>query len=465
MRFPGIAKPQRLVVQTVYEDVPGVFSYSGRIEDDPLSHFTISVRGGEVMGKIHQGIRLYVLQGNSGVYDITEIDKTLTVQHDESDRDAPSGKAAANVPAPSFAKTSSAGNVRLLYLYAPDVVTRKGSPDLLASNIVAETNSTMQASGVSSDNFVTLAGMQALSSNFPGLTVSNVLVRMRNRSDEFVNLNAQMQFVGADIALTTMSANDTVICPDPDLSDGNQCTTVRIGGVSDGWMPTKPFAVVTDSYALGDLTAPHEIGHVLGGQHQVSSGKPTYIVTPPDIVIDAQTDARGYVDTSGTWMTMMGAYRDAFINENSTCLFRTLNNLPSCARLPRWSNPESTYNYMDLPTGVNGVSNMARALGIHMPIVAAYSVQNAPLPGTTGAIDIYLQGVTANLSWAPAEGVVDFYQLEAAANAPKPDYWLIYSGPSTSASHDLKPPAPYHWRVRACNGNGCGPYTTRSGTI
>jgi hypothetical protein len=441
LHLPGSPQPRWLEVHSVYEDVAGVLSYTGQLRNDPLSHFTLTTKDTEVLGKIHVANLLYVIQGDGGIYDITTIDKTLTIQpedHEQASGTFPA-KIATGMMQRAGSKSSGSGNVRLLYLYTPEVVARKGSPDILASNVVSEMNSSLQASGVPSSNFVTLAGMLPLNSNFSGLPKATVITTMRDRSGSFSDIDAQMMSVHADIALTMIAANDN-ICP------GAPCNNGRVGGVAIGLDQQNPFTVVTDSYALGDLTAPHEIGHVFGGAHELASNEP---ITP-----GAELDARGYVDSSNTWMTIMGGYT------TPGCPFRSLNNQPICLRLPRWSNPLSAYNYMNLPTGVSGQSNMARALGIQMPRVAAYRNSNGPAPGDTGSIALKTKSTVASISWSTASGSGNTYQLEMGSGSA-PVMSVIYSGPGTSASHLFKNLTTYTWRVRACNASGCGPYSTR----
>lgn len=446
VNLPGESKLQRLHVRTVEETLPGVFSYTGLLDDDTLSLFTVTVKGTEMIGKIHSGTRLYVVQGQQGAYDIAEIDKTLVVQApEEKEAFAKSQELLGTNAGLPTAKSSSIGNVRMLYYYTPEVRTRKGSPDVLASNIVSELNASLQASGISTDNLVTLAGMKVIGSNMSSDTKDIVLGKMRNRTFEFSSLTSDMQSTGADIAFAVVAANDNAICPTP---NGQPCDYSRVGGVARGFHSPEPVGMVTDSYALGDLSAVHEIGHVLGGQHQVGQGS---------IYSGAQPDSRGYIDSSGTWQTMMGGY-----DLVSPCVFRTLNNQPSCVRLPRWSDPNSTH--LGMPTGVLGQSNMTRALPLQMPTVAGYHFGNMNLPGPTGAIGLYRSGVVAHVSWSAASGTVTSYEVGVSEGAATV-YTKIYLGPSTNISYQVKAGQFYNWQVRACNNSGCGPYTTRSGTI
>jgi hypothetical protein len=449
LTLPDDVSETQLLVENAQEIIAGVITYTGRIADDDLSQFVISVEGDRILGRIHSGSRLFVLIGESGHYEFSDIETTLTIQDPASDAlvaepavDSPKGRLRDK-------SGSQGGNVRLLILYGSDVPARIGSVELLASNIVAQMNSSLSASGVPSSNFVSLAGIEAMGTTFPGLTKNHIVNRMAGQLAEFSTLKTRRDAIGADIAVTLFSAMDKVKCPDqnPDPSI-TTCDPARIGGAASSLDITSPYAAVADIYALGDLTAIHELGHVLGGQHEIGSGMA--------LAPGAEPDARGVIG-SNTWMTLMGGYNAA------SCVFHTLNMVPTCQRIPRFSNPAAGYNHNGLPTGVAGTANMARALPIHMAHVADYFVEPVGTPPPPKSVSLNRSATLVTVSWPTVPGPVTSYQLEVSTGAvPAPNWSQIYSGPSTSSTYLVKLGTYYNFRARACNASGCGPFTQRS---
>jgi hypothetical protein len=449
LTLPDDVSETQLLVENAQEIIAGVITYTGRIANDDLSQFVISVEGDRILGRIHSGSRLFVLIGENGHYEFSDIETTLTIQDPASDAlpaepavDSPKGR-------PREKSGSQGGNVRLLILYGSDVPARIGSVELLASNIVAQMNSSLSASGVPNSNFVSLAGLQAVGTTLPGYTGKQIPHRMAEPTPEFASLTPQMLAVGADVAMTLFSANDKVKCPDQNLDpDINTCNTGRIGGAAFNFDPARPYGAVADTYALGDLSAIHELGHILGGQHELSSGEP--------VSMTAEPDARGVINSNG-WMTLMGGYN------LSTCQFRTLNLLPACLRLTRFSNPAPAYNYSGNATGVLGTADMARALPIHHSKVADYFVDPLGVPAAPKSLSLNRNATLMTIAWPAVAGAVTNYQIEVSTGAvPAPAWSQIYSGPSTSSSYLVKLGTYYNFRVRACNGSGCGAFTQGS---
>ena len=145
-----------------------------------------------------------------------------------------------------------------------------------------------------------------------------------------------------------------------------------------------PYAVTMDKYAVGDLTASHELGHVLGGGH------PTTTPATLDIWSNgaAELYSRGHIAGDGEWQTVMGSYDD------NGCDFSTTLPNTDCVRLPLWSDP--TKNFDGEARGVTFVSetqvpysaDMVSALEIHMPTVAAWDTYSYSSPGSISGINV-----------------------------------------------------------------------------
>jgi len=66
------------------------------------------------------------------------------------------------------------------------------------------------------------------------------------------------------------------------------------------------------------------------------------------------------------------------------------------------------------------------------------------------------QGHPTNVTWT-AVATATSYQLESSLTGT---YTLLYSGATTGYSYDQPYGSDVFYRVRACNANGCGAYST-----
>lgn len=442
VRLPGEAQPRSLLVQAVSEEWPGIFSYRGTVDGIEAGDFVISVNraNDDVVGKIHIDTRLFTLLGTKGAYELSEIETTLSVQDPGNDSVVSPSDSKRTLAMP---KAATQPWVRVLVVVGDDVPSRVPPVQTFAANIIAQTNSIISSSGIPSSFRLQLAGVELAGNTWRppvwGSTLARdtILYRIAKRLGEFATIDARMDALKADMTLVLFSANDNVTCP------GATCSIDRVGGVAHNFDQTKPFATVADTYALGDLTAPHEIGHVLGGQHQ---GEP---VAPL-----AQPFAHGKL-VANTWLTVMGRF------VSPGCAFYTLNQQPACPRIGRYSNPSLMYG--GIPTGDAGIADMAQALQIQMPIVAAYHAESVAVPGPVGTASLQLSGAQMSFSWSAATGSPTLYEAESAWSPVSPvsalGYSQIYSGAGKSVVQTVAPLRWYGFRVRGCNASGCGPYT------
>ncbi|MCF6262848.1 MAG: hypothetical protein L3J24_04590 [Xanthomonadales bacterium] len=96
----------------------------------------------------------------------------------------------------------------------------------------------------------------------------------------------------ADLAFLLVGDNSASNCFPPELLG-------RVGGLAYFYEAAFPFGLSTAAYAIANLTASHEIGHLLGGDHSdggtgTANGTTVY--------------AHGMIETTGAWQSMMGAY-------------------------------------------------------------------------------------------------------------------------------------------------------------
>jgi hypothetical protein len=333
-----------LVIETIDELVPGITSFSGHLADDENADFTFSIEGGRLVGSIRRDEYTWLVEphASSDAHMIQMVDRSMLPGGEPELRQedaGPDGPAALATTLPTSTAMAN-GNVRVLFLYANNVV----APSAKAANIIAAFNKSLELSAVAPNNYLMAAGVQPVASSFSGQSRMTIINSMIARSAPFTAIDATRKSAYADIVFLLVSE-------DPTAAD-MPAPYGRVGGIAST-VPASPFALSTSAYALGDLTALHEIGHVLGGQHEN--------------VANAGI-ARPRVSPDKTWMTIMGGYID--------CKFAGLDN-PSCIRLNRWSNPAQTY--LGVPLGVLGERDMESWLEARMPIVSQYQPEPPPL--------------------------------------------------------------------------------------
>ena len=280
MMLPGISKPITLEVDEVAEFEPGVITYSGNITGDTEAFFSFSLQESRLLGKLLIGQVSYVIEpvaDASGMHDIIVLDRGLLNRADDLpafDDDIAARQA--------IRSSTGSGDVRVLFLFANNV----NNQALLAAQTVSEFNLALARSAVSSANKISSAGVLTVASAFTGSMDcrGKILYDMHMRNAPFTAMNTWLNSHAADIAfLIVKTGSSSILCPTGIGGFGGLAGKGRIGGVSTGFFPgtagiqdhsQSPFSMSADTYALGDLTAIHEIGHTLGGQH-ANTNSPT----------------------------------------------------------------------------------------------------------------------------------------------------------------------------------------------
>jgi metallopeptidase family M12-like protein len=169
---------------------------------------------------------------------------------------------------------------------------------------------------------------------------------------QFGDLKSKRLSYGADIVALLTSAVSA--------SNANSCG--QAGQMHDVVPETcaEAYAVIPSNCAATQYSFIHELGHVMGADHNENEDQPTN--SPPF------DHSRGYIAQSNSWRTIMALPKDA-------C------SLPECQRIRRWSNPALTFGETPIAaespplieaTGIPSTNN-ALALNDTRSAVAAFS--------------------------------------------------------------------------------------------
>lgn len=396
----------------------GIVTMSGKVRGYDDSEFRLTTDPkGTLLGRVRIGVNLWLLRpvDESHVLRWLDMERMEIVPDEPVELKQPLAKKTRQ----SVVKTGGNGRVDVLFLHGTDV----SSPGSIASAMVADLNDSLSNSGLTSNYEFVVADVQSIGDDFDGVSKGVLIYEMIARDPPFDDLMSDRMFeANADIAVLLVSTDPSV----PSFG--------RVGGVAVVFNSESPFVVTTDDYAVGDLTGPHEVGHVLDGRHEDYS---------PGTNI-------GHTHGACSWQTIMGGY----VN----CSFTGLP--PATPRITHFSNPGITYG--GDPTGVTGVSNMAAHLTGTMIDASAWRDDGDPAaPGIPWSISNqpeFCFGANT-VSWS-AVGTGNDYRLYESASSSFATSSVVYSGSNTSTVVSVPAFSTRYYRARACNSKGCSNFTT-----
>lgn len=296
----------------------------------------LAVNGSMISGTVRYGSTLYKIVPLGGRdHAIVELDTGLFPE-DKNDAQVTPSEAAAD--GGRLDRTSSP--IRILVVMSNSAQVRIADPQGLARLMFAEANQGLENSGLAVR--FELAGILPISYHEEGGEAGfhKALSDMVGNTE----IRSLRQAHFADVVLLMV-------------------TNASLGGVAYlGTRPDKPYAALSVGYATGNYVFAHEIGHVIGADHEGTGnghhhGYQQGIVTP-------------------YWRTIM-AYECS----------------PRCPRVNYFSDPDR--RYLGLPMGVSGNSENTRVIRVDGPYVAAYVADPSPtydfhITGTGGKY-VYLK--------------------------------------------------------------------------
>lgn len=460
IQLPFQKHVQWLQISSVEESPNGTVTYSGELEGDESSLVTLSFQSGATLGRILSNGRTYLLHGDTpsstamSVIQASRLPQEPELKYKSSNAALSrtkdgigglSGVSSARTEMGLISKSSGGGDVRVLILYTPAVAARNNIA-LLSSELISQFNQSLASSGVASSNYLTLAGTSEFQDNLSTLGArcrAELQTQMLQRSPPFQNLDTLRSSAYADIVVLLLTTE----------SSYTDCGIAgRIGGVVAALGDSiHPFALVSDNYALADLTGPHEIGHVLGGGHEDDDLRYPYF-------------ARGFANrTSCAWQTVMGGYTG--YQNGFGCDFDYTQTNPQfqpVSRLPRWSSP--SVSYQGVPTG-SSFQNMRSALESLMPTAASWVSDPPPPPPQNPPSSISAHPFSCNGSWEfvwPTVSGATGYRLYRSSTSSFSNPVLSHQTGYTSAVVNVGTSGTSYFRVQACNAGGCSGYSSQA---
>ncbi len=311
---------------------PGRRSWFGRIEGRERSQAVLAVVDGFLAGNIRVDDKLYQIRSApDGEQTVTEID--LAVFPDEL---PPVAADLAGPTAPISDPTAAAdtgATVDVLVVYTHDAAVEAdtaapaGAIQAEIQLAVDEMNQTFLNSGILPRMRLVHAAEVAYTETG---NLSTDLQRLWKVGDGFLDeVHALRDAHGADLVSLWVKNGG------PDCGLSNQ-----LAGDTTTFAPMA-FSTVVRSCAASNLSFAHELGHLMGVQHDwYAYQNVDFLPAPPAYLYGhGFTNALiGTVDVNARWRTIM-AY-------NNECLFNGFN----CVRVPYWSNPDVSYSLS--PTGI-----------------------------------------------------------------------------------------------------------------
>jgi len=375
----------------------GSASWSGRVDNDPLSAVTLVRAGAIVQGSIRTLDAAYTIEPVPGstFHDIRQVD--LSQLGPELPPLVPN---AAAIAAAAFDEPPMSGDdgttFDLLVAYTPAAVTAAGSAAALLTRInlgVTETNTAYANSGVLPR--VRLVGTQLVPYTDSGDLGVDLNAITSTADGQIDSIHTLRNSLGAD--LVKLVVGNTA---------GSACGVAWLMQSLSSGFATNAFSVTAYPCISPNYTFGHELGHNMGSNHAPDDGT----VSPP-----LYPYSFGYKHPANLFRTVM-AYNCGG---------------SGCPRVLHFSNP--SVNYGGAPTGTLAQHNNALSINNASNTIANWRQQvapNTPPTITTMANQVIAEdGATAALAFTVGDGQTASTSL--AFSATSSNLSLV---PNTSAA-------------------------------
>jgi heme/copper-type cytochrome/quinol oxidase subunit 2 len=411
----------------ISQDSHGGYTWIGRIDGEPDSQVILSARGNTLAGMVTvYGRSFEVVYANGQTHTVRELDlDNLPAEEPPEDAidpailnsDATSDKSAFTDKLAGDASTGQI--VDLLVVYTAKARDTAGGDNSIKTQITAAVEAANQAYINSQIDITLRLVTDPLLTEYTETNVmTDAFYALWYTSDGSMDeVHTLRNTYGADIVVLINADNDYCGLAPMMTSVSTSFERNALGVVRQGCLSLNSLA--------------HEIGHMMGNQHNPESASGP----------GAYPDSYGY--------RVCGSFRDIMSYQ--------------CRGEPRvlyFSNPSVTYNGQI--TGVLGTQDTARSMNATAATVASF--RPAATTATTPAVPNGLEAMESDnnavqVTWLDVDDEQS-YQLESAMEGSA--WMLIATLNENEVNHydtDLLTGAEYAYRIRACNSVGCSDYS------
>lgn len=469
--FPG--EVHEFTSVRIEEGVGGATTWIGANRGRIDNHAVVTFGNGRIYASIDIGRDRYLVES---IADGTVIARQLdgqqnglcaTGDHFADDQHDPSKRVMATAaPKPAAPKSVSAHRtIDLMVLYTAEAAASYGyDMSGVVSNLSASLNTAFSNSGV--DGAVRVVHY-ALWSGAPNpnriFQFRNARNAMISGASPFSGLHSLRDQHGADLVILLTQRPNGV--GDDEPTDPGAEETYPACGVAGGadqlplfsddvmlgtFDTNKAYAVVAVNCADIDRTFHHELGHNLGGFHDLNTT--AYCGFGPTTGGHNGGSSCGYTNAGDGVRTVMG----------SATLTGFGCGVNSCPRLLRFSNDGKDWvngSLVDIGTAAASFSQVLDSfVDVHgsngtVEFVATYRSPPLAVPGSPPGMNVESCFSNHDIDWTPGSGTVGWYEAQSASTPSFSGAFEIYRGNGTWLS--VVSGSTFYARVRACNGAGC----------
>ena len=370
-------------VASDYEEIgKGQFIWRGEIEGEADGLVTLSVVNGKLVGDIitENGSMFSIRSVRQGVALVEELDPTQFPEEAEPSliEKPPTPERPSDVGIDGETPTAPPEEPVIIGLMQRIVLVQRAEaqpvPDETSIDVmVLYTGGVLEYAG-GDDEAVLGKITQAVSDTNRSYKKSNVAQRLRlahfdrttyeETDDLHTALSAFPTLSGMIETRSTYDADIVVMLTKPVPRKGICGIARQMTKPPSSSFCTEAFAVVPVNCATSKHSFAHELGHVMGANHNImfnADGTPIKVANTFE-------HSHGFVSPTNRWRTIMSY-------PTTSCV------LPSCKRIPYWSNPSVSYpppkaaNQVQGPPALTGsdVENNALSLNSTRGIVASFS--------------------------------------------------------------------------------------------
>ena len=311
-------------------------AWTGRLEGQPLSDFSLVRAGGAFRGSLVSPDGIYSLTRTSGEQYLWTRVAPQTAPASDDSAIAPRAQGRTAGPASRKAKKAKIGVMFGFTKGGKDTAGGKSALKSAAALVITQTNEALKNSGLKVK--LKYRGLVKAKGTESGDAVKDAFRVSRARDGHFDNLQKVRKRHHADIIHLFTAGDATSLC-----GGGLIPVTPRLASPAAG-------ASVSYIGCLPYLVATHELGHNLGADH----------IDYPGISHDSRMPGSyGFANPAGNYISVMSYYEPC-----------TDAGIFTCVRIPWFSSPTNTYNGQ--PLGIGSGTDNSGVIKQIAPRVARY---------------------------------------------------------------------------------------------